>query len=189
MTGYAGGARRGRRSGWRALGWGAAVLLLLAPFVAMQVTDEVRWGPLDFAVAGVLIGGAGLLFELAVRASASRAYRAAAALAVLTAFLLIWSNLAVGVIGDEDDPANLMFAGVLAVAGVGGIAVRFRARGLALVLAATAGVQALVGAVALAMRWGSEGPAWPWDVAGASAAFTCMWLAAAGLFALAAREG
>ena len=29
--------------GWRPLGWGAAGAALLAPLIAMQVTDEVAW--------------------------------------------------------------------------------------------------------------------------------------------------
>jgi hypothetical protein len=41
--------------------------ILLVPLVAMQITDEVDWGVADFVLAGVLLGGSGLLLELAVR--------------------------------------------------------------------------------------------------------------------------
>jgi hypothetical protein len=44
----------------------------------------------------------------------------------VAAFILIWMNLAVGIIGSEDNPANLMYGGVLAVAIVGAFMVRFR---------------------------------------------------------------
>jgi hypothetical protein len=53
----------------------AAACILLVPFVAMQFTDHVSWGPVDFVVAGGLLVGTGLLFELAasrMRKPASR---------------------------------------------------------------------------------------------------------------------
>ena len=36
-------------------------------------------------------------------------------MAIVAAFLLIWINLAVGINGSEDNPANLMYGGVLTV--------------------------------------------------------------------------
>ena len=77
------------------------------------------------------------------------AYRAAVGVAFVTAFLLAWSNLAVGVIGSEDNPANLMYIGVLAVGIIGAIIARLRPRGMARALFATALAQALVPVIAL----------------------------------------
>jgi hypothetical protein len=71
----------------------------------MQFSPEVKWGPFDFAVAGVLLFGSGLTYELVARKMGRIAYRAAAGIAVVTA-LLVWLNLAVGIIGDEGNPAN-----------------------------------------------------------------------------------
>ena len=34
------------------------------------------------------------------------AYRAAVGVAIAAAFILVWMNLAVGIIGSEDNPAN-----------------------------------------------------------------------------------
>ena len=45
----------------------ATAFILLLPLVAMQITDEVDWGLADFAVAGALLGGTGLLLERAAR--------------------------------------------------------------------------------------------------------------------------
>ena len=90
----------GRRgNGWRIVLWGGAALLLLAPLAAMQFTDEVNWTGLDFATFGGLLVACCAAYELTARLTASRVYRAVAALAIAAAFLLIWANLAVGVWG------------------------------------------------------------------------------------------
>ena len=106
---------RRRGSHWRIVGWGLAGLFLLLPLIAMQFTDEVNWDESDFAVAAALIGGVGITFELTVRWTSNVAYRAAMGAALATALILIWMNLAVGIIGAEDNPANLMHGGVLVV--------------------------------------------------------------------------
>jgi len=80
----------------------------------MQFTDEVVWDLADFVVAGVFLFGAGLTYKLIARKGSNIAYRVAVGVAVATALLLIWMNLAVGLIGNEGNPANLMYIGVLA---------------------------------------------------------------------------
>jgi len=78
------------------------------------------------------------------------AYRFAAGLALAAAFLIVWLNAAAGLIGiEDDDPANLLYVGVLAIGFIGAIIARFQPRGLARALFATALAQALVGAIAL----------------------------------------
>ena len=81
-------------------------------------------------------------------------YRLAAGLAVITALLLIWLSLGVGIIGSDGDPANIMYSGVIAVGIVGALLVRFRALGMARVLVAMALAQATVAAIALIARLG-----------------------------------
>ena len=173
---------------WRIALWGGAVVLLLLPLVAMQVSDEVQWGPLDFAVAGALLLGTALAFELLVRKSGSPAYRLAAGVALAAALLLIWINLAVGIIGDEGEPANLLYVGVLAVGIGGAILARFEAGGMARAMVLTAIAVAVVGVVALAAGWGAAGPRWPLDVAGLTVLFATMFGGSAWLFRQAARE-
>lgn len=133
-------------------------LLLLVPLLAMQVTDEVRWDLPDFIVAGALLFGTGLAYELAAKKTASVAYRMAIGVALAAALILVWANLAVGVIGTEGDPANLMYAGVLAVGILGSIAARFQPCGMARALLATALAQALVAVIALIAGLGA-----PWS--------------------------
>ena len=57
---------------------------------------------------------------------------------MLGAFLLTWMNLAVGIIGNEENPANLMFFAIPVVGMVGALTVRFESRGMAHALVATA---------------------------------------------------
>ncbi len=161
-------------SRWTVLVWAGAGLLLLVPLVAMRFTREVVWTPFDFAVAGAMLAIACGTLELAVRASGDLAFRAAVALAVATGFVIVWACGAVGVIGDEGDPANLMFGAVLLVAVAGGYVGRFQAAGLSRALVATAFVQAAV-AIASWTMGSIEG-------AVASVAFTGAWLLSAWLF-------
>jgi len=123
--------------------------LLLLPLVAMQFTDEVDWSLADFVVFGAMLVGAGGAFELAARMTRSTAYRAAVGVALAAALLLVWVNGAVGIIGSEDNPANLMYFGVLFVGIVGAIIARLRPRGMARALFAAAFAQALVPVIAL----------------------------------------
>ncbi len=167
---------------WRAIGWGGAALLLLAPFVAMQFTREVQWTGFDFLFAACLIGSVGLAFEFLLRRSGDIAYRCGAALAVLLCFLLVWVNGAVGIIGSEGNPANLMYGAVLLIAVGGMIATGFAARGMAWTMVAAALAQLAVGTVALIARLGATAPGWPLDILGATGGFALLWLLAAALF-------
>ncbi len=79
------------------LALGTAVLLLI-PFTAMQFTDEVQWTVSDFGVAGTLLFGTGLLCSLAIQKIAPLGYRIVTCLGLLAALLLVWAELAVGVL-------------------------------------------------------------------------------------------
>lgn len=124
-------------------------LILLVPLIAMQFTAEVNWDLFDFVFMGALIFGTGLAYELVARKGGAAAYRAGVGFALAASFLLIWMNGAVGIIGSEDNPANLLYAGVFAVLLIGAAIVRLEARGMARTLIATAIAQALVPVVAL----------------------------------------
>jgi len=127
---------------------GTAALLLI-PLVAMQFTTEVDWSPFDFAVMGTLLFGSGVIYVLVTRSSRSLAYKLATGLAVLTSFLLIWITLAVGIIGSEDNPANSLYLGVLAVEGIGAAIALFRAPRMVYAMFATALAMFLVPIVAM----------------------------------------
>lgn len=178
MTNSNGNGHRGVGR-WRIFFWGAAAALVALPAVAMRFTTEVNWTASDFVFAAVLIGGVGLLLELAMRRSGSLAYRAGAVFAVLAGFATIWVNAAVGMIGSEDNGFNLVFLGVVVFALAGAVAVRARATGMAVVTALAAAAQlgaALVGTQS--------------DLRGGilSAVFAAPWLLSAALFAVAKRR-
>jgi hypothetical protein len=178
------GGRRGSR--WRIAAWTATALVLLLPLVAMQFTDEVNWDVADFVFAGALLLGVGVPYELAVRKTGDTAYRAAVGVALAAAFLLVWVNAAVGIIGSEDNDANLMYGGVLAVGVVGSIIARFRPRGMARALVATALAQASVAVVALVAGLGSPGSG-PLEIVALNGFFVALWVGSALLFREAAR--
>jgi hypothetical protein len=180
------GGRRGRF--WRIAPWVIAALTMLLPLVAMQFTDEVVWDEIDFAVIGAMLFCACGACELAARMTGTVAYRAAVGVAVVAAFILIWINLAVGIIGSEDTMANLMFGGVLAVGILGAVIVRFQPHGMTRALAATALAQALVCVIALIAGLGSTGANWPWAIVFLTGFFAALWLVSAWLFRKAARE-
>ena len=171
----------------RLIGWTMVAGVLIAPAIAMQFTDEVNWTISDFIFAGVVLGSAGGFVELAVRASGSWTYRLGAGFAVLASMLLIWINAAVGIIGSEDHPANLLYLGLILIALVGAVASRFRAGGLCWTMASAAVLQGVIGALATFLGWGAGSENWPRPVIVLTLVFIFIWLVAAGLFRRAAR--
>ncbi len=73
--------------------------LLLIPFIAMQFTNEVAWDGFDFAVAGVLLLGTGLVLELVLRVVKPIKYRLILCGVIFVVLFLVWAELAVGIFG------------------------------------------------------------------------------------------
>lgn len=77
-----------------------AAFLLLVPFVAMLLgADGVKWSVFDFVIAGVLLLGSGLAIEIVLRIVKRLEFRLAICCAILLGLLIIWAELAVGLIG------------------------------------------------------------------------------------------
>jgi len=113
----------------------------------MQVSREWNWGPGDFLIAAILISGVGLGVEWAVRRSSNPAFRAAAAVALVGAFLLAWINAVAHLVAGRDHPANLAVLMIPLLGLALGWVARWQAAGLAramLVMAAVQGLLALV---------------------------------------------
>ena len=115
------------------------------------------------------------------------AYRAAVAVALAAALLLVWVTGAVGIIGSEDNNANTMYFGVLAVGIVGAIVARLRPHEMARALFATALAQASVAVIALIFGLGLpwSGPA---ELLALNGFFVALFVGSALLFRYAARD-
>ena len=171
----------GHRNRWSLTIWVAAACLLLLPAIAMRFPDSgVNWRTDDFIAMGVMFFIACGSYELATRLSDKVAYRAAAGVAIVTVFLTVWVNLAVGMLGSERNPANLLFGGVLSIGLIGALLARFRPQGLARAMYATAAAQ---GAMALYALFGGYA-----GVTLHIGMFVIPWLVSAQLFKKAARE-
>lgn len=76
----------------------ATAAVLMVPLVAMLLSGDVVWSLFDFVAFGTLLLGVGLAFHV-ITSRVDRAYRVAVGLALIALFLLIWVELAVGVLG------------------------------------------------------------------------------------------
>lgn len=127
---------------------------------------------------GVLLSLICVVFEVALPAARSHLYMVATGVAAATAFLMMWVNLAVGIVGSENNFANLMFFGVIAM--IGAALARLESLGMARAMAMTALVQAATSGIAFASGEG-RGAALIW-------VFVTMWLVSAQLFRKAAQQ-
>lgn len=158
----------------RLAAWGGAAGLILLPLLAMQLTTQVDWEASDYRFAVGLVVGLGLAFEFAARRTGKRAYRAGIGIALAAGLLLAWINLAVGIIGSENNPANYIYFAVIGVAVAGAVLARLRPAGMAVAMAAAAVAQVLAAIYAVVAGFGFTGPI--------TIFFAGLWLISAWLF-------
>ena len=77
----------------------AAELVLLVPLVAMFFTEEVDWNLPDFIIAGILLAGVGVAYQLIVTGSKNNTRQAVIGVVLAAAIVLLWAEMAVGVFG------------------------------------------------------------------------------------------
>jgi hypothetical protein len=130
-----------------------AALLLLIPLLARW-----PWTIGDFIFAGILILGAGFGYELISRKTNNKTYKIAVGIAVITTFLLLWINAAVGIIGDKN-PANMLYLGVIIIEILGIFIAKLQPKGMTRALLITAFAQALVPIIALII-WSPKNYSW-----------------------------
>ena len=128
------------------LGAGA---LLLIPLIAMQFTTEVVWTLSDFLIAGILLTGTGVAFVFAFHKMENNFYRLGAGIAIISTLLLVWANLAVGIVGHEGEDINLLYFTIPAIGLIGTLLARFKAEGLSYTLFAMAIVPLVIAVIAL----------------------------------------
>lgn len=123
---------------WITAAWTTATgVILLLPLIAMQFSDEVNWTVSDFVFAGGLLLGAGVTYELAARIGGF-AYQAGVVTALAAGVLTFWVTGAVGIIGSENNPGNLVYLAAIPVAIAGAIITGGRAGGMVWAMSATA---------------------------------------------------
>lgn len=109
------------------------------------------------------------------------AYRIAMGIAIAAMLILVWGNLAVGIIGAEDNPANRLYFTVPVVGFLGAVLARFRPLGMALALAVAALAQVLI---TLAAFGSGIGAPWtePLEVVWLNGFFVLLYCGSAWLF-------
>ena len=124
-----------------------------------------------------------------VNKSGRIAYRIGVAVALAAAFVQVWMNLAVGIVGSEDNPVNLGFFMVVATAAACAFTARLRADLMARAMLAVAGVQALLAVVvATAPSTARDDPMGPMGVLALSGLFAALWLVSAAFFHRSGRQ-
>jgi hypothetical protein len=163
----------------RIAGWSLPVLFIAFNVIASQFDTGVNWGSEDVIFAVIVFGVVGGLLELAAHATTSLSYRIAAAVGTGAALLLLWVNVAVGIVGSDDHRANGDYLVVL-VAAIAGAAVAFgNPQLLFRAMLGAAGAHLLIGA--LHLRYGFE-------AAVINVFFVGLWIVSALLFRRAAKE-
>lgn len=74
------------------------LLILIVPLIAMQISEEVNWSLLDFIVAGLLLLLASFGAYYLPQLFKNSITKFIIALAVIGTILLIWAELAVGLL-------------------------------------------------------------------------------------------
>ena len=115
-------------------------------------------------------------------------YRLGVGLAIAGLALLLWGVMAMGVIGMEGDPFDLLYFAVLAVGILGSVIVRFEPSGMVRVLLAMAAAQAAITVIALLVGKQESPVSSVAEIVGLNAAYVGLYLAAAWLFRRAARQ-
>ena len=177
---YALNGGRGFRKPRRLTVWSTVAGLMVLPVLAVRDIDDLTSSPGDFMFLLILLAGVALAYELGVRVTGRSAYPVALGIALAASFGSIWINLAVGIIGSEDNPANLIYAGVIAVATAGALLGRFQPLNMARTMVAAAIAQMLAFVLALVAGFGFTGPI--------TVFFTALWLISSWLFGKAAGE-
>ncbi|MDO8516183.1 MAG: hypothetical protein Q7S28_02960 [bacterium] len=147
----------------RLIVWAVVVALILLIPLTMQFqpfADEVQWSEaIAYSVILLVVGGFYELWRwLTTR---TKVYRIAFSVGLAGVLLLGWVSGAVGIIGSENQPANLIYWTVPAVLLIGSLISRFKPRGMARTLFAAALVQMSVPVIALIVwpqvSWGGAG--------------------------------
>jgi hypothetical protein len=86
------------KSGIRVMPYVLATMAVLAiPLLGMIVSDDFNWGIFDFVVIGLLLFGAGMIYEHTSKKLKNKDHIFIAAVVTVTLVLYLWAELAVGI--------------------------------------------------------------------------------------------
>lgn len=156
--------------------------ILMIPFVAMQFTREVNWSVADFIVMGALIFGTGVSYVLLNRLAPNWVYRISVVVALASTFLMIWANMAVGLIGSGPNAGNIMYGVIVLIVVTGIVISRFRAAGMERAMYAAALAIILLISIAFAAKMDQYPGSSATEILSVGAFFTILFLLAASLF-------
>ena len=83
----------------RPLMWGAIILILAAPLIAMQFTSEVAWTLSAFIAAAALLVVGGVFYELTALMLSEKKHRIIAGATIILIVLILWAQGSVGIFG------------------------------------------------------------------------------------------
>jgi len=158
------------------------ILLLMIPLIAMQFTNEVAWTLSDFVIAGTLLFGTGLTYTLVTRTSGEMMYRIAIGFALFTGLFLVWVNMAVGIIGSENNDINLLYFLVIFTGIIGGFISKFKPQGMMLTMFAMAVMQAVIAVIALTIGMADATGSSIFEIITVNGFFITLFVVAASLF-------
>ena len=142
----------------------------------------MNWGAEDFVAAGLILGAVLAAFWYASRHLARKIYLAAFASGLGTILVIVWVSLAVGIIGEPDNSANLVFAGVLVVACFGSLMSKLKPSGLSRAMWAAAAAQLVAGITAVIVTGLTPDATGLWAVTGFNLALVAAFAVSAWLF-------
>lgn len=106
------------------------LLVMMMALGGLNLTGQLNWGAGDFIFVAVIFFGGLSAYRFVAGQGHGRVFHLAVALSLITALSMIWITLAVGIIGSEDNQANIMYVVVLGIGLLGSIIARFRAPGM-----------------------------------------------------------
>lgn len=159
----------------------------------MQFIDGMVWTLSDFIFAGGLLFCTGFMYILVTRLLATRianniTYRVAVGFALFTGLFLIWTNLAVGIIGSENNAINALYFGVIFVGIIGAFIARFKPKGMSFTMYGMAITQGIIAVVALFKGMAEVPGSSVYEILTVNGFFITLFVVSALLFRYAAQE-
>jgi uncharacterized membrane protein YoaK (UPF0700 family) len=153
----------------------------------LNLIGQLNWGVGDFVFVAVIFFGGLAAYRFVSRRGQGSMFHTAVVLSLVTALSMIWITLAVGIIGSEDNQANIMYVGVLGIGLLGSLIARFRATGMSRTMVTVTMAQLVVTVVAVTI-WKPETEEHAFSTFILNLFYVMLFLSSALLFRRASRE-